>query len=60
MDLWTVFFVSLVTGVGVFLVRKAPVIAAEWKEYISYGALVVVVLWLLFNAKEIVAEIKAL
>ncbi len=47
MSLLTIFIVFIVAGVIVFLVRKAPFIDADWKNYISYGVLLVVVLWLL-------------
>lgn len=37
----------LVAGIVVFLVKRAPFIDAEWKSYISYGILALVVLLVL-------------
>jgi hypothetical protein len=47
MTLWTIIVLCLIAGVVVFLVKRAPFIDAEWKSYISYGILVVVVLIIL-------------
>jgi hypothetical protein len=47
MSLLSILFVLVAVGVIVFLIRRAPFLDADWKGYISYGILVVVVLWLL-------------
>lgn len=47
MPLITIFVVLIIAGIIVFLVRKAPFIDADWKNYISYGVLLIVALWLL-------------
>ena len=47
MSLLSILVILIAVGVVVFLVDRAPFIDPEWKVYIRYGVLVVVVLWLL-------------
>jgi hypothetical protein len=43
MTLGTLIGLLILAGILVFVVQRAPFIAAEWKSYISYAILLIVV-----------------
>jgi len=47
MSLFYYLLLGIACALLVFLIRKAPFIDPDWKEYLSYGILVVFVLWII-------------